>query len=44
MTGVNEDLMVVTPSGPDTLRMVIMRPPKASRKVMQAFTLIYRKS
>jgi hypothetical protein len=44
MPGVFEDLMVVTPSGPDTMTMVIMRTPKASGKVMHTFTLTYRKS
>jgi hypothetical protein len=42
--GLFEDLMVVTPSGPDTMTMVIMRTPKASGKVMHAFTLKYKKS
>jgi hypothetical protein len=41
--GTFEDLMVVTPGGPDTLTMVIMRTPIASGKVMQTFTLTYRK-
>jgi hypothetical protein len=39
-----EDLMVVTPSGADTMTMVIMRTPKASGKVMHTFTATYRKS
>ena len=35
--------MVVTPSGPDTMTMVIMSTPIASGKVMHTFTLTYRK-
>lgn len=42
-SGAFEDLMVVTPSGPDTMTMVIMRTPIASGKVMHTFTLTYRK-
>jgi hypothetical protein len=42
--GTFEDLMVVTPSGPDTMTMVIMRTPIASNKVMHTFILTYRKS
>jgi hypothetical protein len=42
--GAFEDLMVVTPSAPDTMTMVVMRTPKASGKVMHAFTLTYKKS
>lgn len=41
--GAFEDLMVVTPSGPDTMTMVVMRTPKASGKVMHTFTLTYKK-
>ena len=39
-----EDLMVLTPSGPDTMTVVMMRTPIASGKVMHTFTLTYRKS
>lgn len=42
--GTFEDLMVVAPSGPDTMTMVIMRTPIASGKVMHTLTLTYRKS
>jgi hypothetical protein len=44
ISGAFEDLMVVTPGGPDTMTMVIMRTPKASGKVIHTFTLTYRKS
>ena len=43
-SGAFEDLMVVTPSGSDTMTMVIMRTPIASGKVMHTFTLTYKKS
>jgi len=39
-----EDLMVVTPSGPGTMTMVIMRTPIASGKVMHTSLLTYEKS
>ena len=42
--GAFEDLMIVTPSGPNTMTMVVMRTPKASGKVMHTFTLSYKKS
>lgn len=42
--GTFQDLMVVTPSGPDTMTMGVMRTPKASGKVMHTFTLKYKKS
>jgi len=42
-SGAFEDLMVLTPSGADTMTMVIMRTPIASGKVMHTFTLTYRK-
>jgi hypothetical protein len=40
-----EDLMVVSPSGPGAMTMVIMRTPiNYYGKVMHTFTLTYRKS
>ena len=39
-----EDLMVVSPSGPDTMTLVIMRTPIASGRVLHTFTLTYRRS
>jgi hypothetical protein len=39
-----EDLMVVTPSGPGTMTMVIMRTPTAAGKVMHTSVLTYEKS
>jgi hypothetical protein len=44
-SGAFEDLMVITPGGPDTMTMVIMRTPiYTSGKVMHTFTLTYKKS